>query len=70
MSNLRYSEEVESVEGSVLDLEDSNEAISAGDGLPLTGESLVHLGCAKCFTQMDLTNACHRMRIQEEALLS
>ena len=33
MSNLRYSEEVKSVEeGSVLDLEDSNEAMSTGDG--------------------------------------
>ena len=51
MSNLRYSEEVESVdEWSVLDLEDSNEAMSAGDGLLLTGESLNHLGRAKCFT--------------------
>ena len=39
MSNLRYSEEVESIEeGFVLDLEDSNEAMSAGDGLSLTGD--------------------------------
>ena len=68
MSNLRYSEEVESVEERfVLDLKDSNEVISAGDGLLLTGD---RLGRAKCFTQMDLTNTCHRMQIQEEALSS
>ena len=31
--------------------------------LPLIGESLDCLGYAKCFTQLDLTNAYHRMRI-------
>ena len=49
--NLRYSEEVESVEEwSLLDLENSNKTMSAGDGLLLTGKSLDHLGRAKCFT--------------------
>ena len=33
--------------------------------LPLIGESLDRLGCAKHFTQLDLTNAYHRMRIRE-----
>ena len=33
--------------------------------LPLIGESLDRLGRAKRFTQLDLTNAYHRMRIRE-----
>ncbi len=33
--------------------------------LPLIGKSLDRLGEAKWFTQLDLTNAYHRMRIQE-----
>ncbi len=33
--------------------------------LPLVGESLDQLGWARCFTQLDLTNAYHRMRIKE-----
>ena len=33
--------------------------------LPLIGESLDRLGQAKRFTQLDLTNAYHRMRIRE-----
>ena len=33
--------------------------------LPLIGESLDRLGRAKQFTQLDLTNAYHRMRIRE-----
>ena len=33
--------------------------------LPLIGESLDCLGCAKRFTQLDLTNAYHRMRIRK-----
>ena len=33
--------------------------------LPLIGESLDHLGNAKRFTQLDLTNKYHRMRIWE-----
>ncbi len=33
--------------------------------LPLIGESLDRLGRAKRFTQLDLTSAYHRMRIQE-----
>ena len=33
--------------------------------LPLIGESLDHLGCAEHFTQLDLTNAYHRMRIRK-----
>ena len=33
--------------------------------LPLIGESLNCLGCAKRFTQLDLTNAYHQMRIRE-----
>ena len=33
--------------------------------LPLISESLDCLGCAKRFTQLDLTNVYHRMRIQE-----
>ena len=33
--------------------------------LPLIGESLNCLGCAKRFTQLDLTNAYHRMRIRK-----
>ena len=33
--------------------------------LPLIGESLDRVGCAKRFTQLDLTSAYHRMRIQE-----
>ena len=32
--------------------------------LPLIGESLDRLGCAKRFTQLDLTSAYHRMRIR------
>ncbi len=33
--------------------------------LPLVGESLDRLGRARRFTQLDLTNAYHRMRIRE-----
>ncbi len=33
--------------------------------LPLIGESLNRLGCAKRFTQLNLTNAYHWMRIRE-----
>ena len=33
--------------------------------LPLIGESLDCLGCAKRFTQLDLTNAYHQMQIRE-----
>ncbi len=33
--------------------------------LPLVGESLDRLGWARHFTQLDLTNAYHRMRIRE-----
>ena len=33
--------------------------------LPLIGESLNRLGCAKRFTQLDLTNVYHQMRIRE-----
>ena len=33
--------------------------------LPLVGEFLDRLGCAKRFTQLDLTSAYHRMRIKE-----
>ena len=33
--------------------------------LPLIGESLNWLGRAKRFTQLDLTNAYHRMKIRE-----
>ena len=33
--------------------------------LPLIGKSLDRLSCAKRFTQLDLTNAYHRMRIRE-----
>ncbi len=33
--------------------------------LPLVGESLDQLGRARRFTQLDLTNAYHRMRIRE-----
>ncbi len=33
--------------------------------LPLVEESLDRLGRARCFTQLDLTNAYHRMRIRE-----
>ena len=33
--------------------------------LPLISKSLNRLGRAKCFTQLDLTNAYHRMRIRE-----
>ena len=33
--------------------------------LPLIGESLDRLGCAKRFIQLDLTSAYHRMRIRE-----
>ena len=33
--------------------------------LPLIGEFLNRLGRAKCFTQLDLTSAYHRMRIKE-----
>ena len=34
--------------------------------LPLIGESLDQVGQAKRFTQLDLTNAYHRMRIRED----
>ncbi len=33
--------------------------------LPLIRESLDQLGQAQCFTQLDLTNAYHRMKIRE-----
>ena len=33
--------------------------------LPLVGEALDRLGRAKCYTQLDLTNACYRVRISE-----
>ena len=33
--------------------------------LPLVGESLDRLGRARHFTQLDLTNAYHQMRIRE-----
>ncbi len=33
--------------------------------LPLVGESLDRLGRARRFTQLDLTNAYHQMRIRE-----
>ena len=36
-----------------------------GNPLPLIGESLDRLGRAKQFTQLDLTSAYHRIRIQE-----
>ena len=38
--------------------------------LPLIGKLLDRLGRTKCFTQLDLTNAYHRMQIREEALPS
>ena len=34
--------------------------------LSLIGELLNCLGCAKCFTQLDLTNVYHQMRIQKD----
>ncbi len=34
--------------------------------LPLIGESLDWLGWARHFTQLDLTNAYHQMRIRED----
>ena len=33
--------------------------------LPLIGESLDRLGCAKWFTQLNFTSAYHQMRVQE-----
>ena len=33
--------------------------------LPLIGKSFNHLGCAKHFTQLDLTNAYHQIRIRK-----
>ena len=43
----------------------SNITIKNQYPLPLIGESLDRLGQAKLFTQLDLTNAYHRMRICE-----
>ena len=41
----------------------NNRTIKNHYPLPLIGESLNRLSCAKCFTQLDLINAYHRMRI-------
>ena len=43
----------------------NNLMIKNYDPLPLIGESLDCLGCAKRFTQLDLTNAYHQLRIRE-----